>query len=43
MTTIYDFFDIDYGQREYHSKRDLKKKNQGIPLISSKGKNRGKK
>lgn len=38
---IYDYFEIDYGQREYHSKRDLKKKKNGTPLISSKGKNRG--
>src|SRR6185312_739521 len=41
MTTIGDYFTIEYGQHEYNSKRDLKEKKNGTPLISSKGTNLG--
>ena len=41
MKNFYNFFNIEYGQRKYHSKRDLKKNKDGIPLISSKGSNQG--
>lgn len=36
-----EFFKIEYGQREYHSKNHLVPKKEGVPLISSKGSNRG--
>ncbi len=41
MSTFYDYFDIEYGQRIYHSKRFLNKLIGSIPLISSKGINNG--
>lgn len=41
MTIIYDLFDIEYGQKIYHSKEHLIDKNGKVPLISSKGSNRG--
>jgi hypothetical protein len=41
MTTLKTYFDIEYGQREYHSKRDLKENKNGTPLISAKAKNQG--
>ena len=41
MTIFYDFFDIEYGQAEYNSKAYLKRDKNGIPLISSKGTDRG--
>ena len=41
MITFYNFFDIVYGQHEYHSKRDLVSIKNGTPLISSKGINQG--
>jgi len=37
MKTFYDYFNIEYGQREYHSKSFLSKYPGDIPLISSKG------
>lgn len=36
-----DLFIIGYGQKEYHSKSHLDEIKNGIPLISSKGSNRG--
>lgn len=36
-----DLFTIKYGQKEYHSKNHLDEVKKGIPLISSKGSNRG--
>ncbi len=41
MSTFYDYFDIEYGQRIYHSKRFLNKLIGSTPLISSKGINNG--
>lgn len=41
MIRLDSIFDIDYGQREYHSKGHLVPKKQGIPLISAKGINYG--
>lgn len=41
MAIIYDFFDISYGMREFTSKSHLIEKSEGVPLISSKGNNRG--
>jgi len=41
MATFYDFFNIEYGQGEYHSKRGLVEVEKGTPLISSKGTNQG--
>ena len=41
MTNFYDFFDICYGQGEYNSKNHLNQNKNGIPLISSKGTDRG--
>ena len=36
-----DLFIIKYGQKEYHSKNHLDEIKSGIPLISSKGSDRG--
>lgn len=36
-----ELFTIIYGQKEYHSKNNLDEVKNGIPLISSKGSNRG--
>lgn len=41
MTVFYDFFTIVYGQGEYNSKRKLVLVENGTPLISSKGTERG--
>lgn len=41
MKKFYDFFDIEYGQRDYTSKRFLEKHPGTVPLISSKGINNG--
>lgn len=41
MATFYDYFNITYGQGEYHSKRNLVELKNGIPLISSKGTHQG--
>jgi len=38
---IKDYFDISYGQRIYHSKKHIENKKGIVPLISSKGKDRG--
>ncbi len=38
---VFDYFDIEYGQREYHSKGHLKRINSGTQLISSKGTSQG--
>jgi hypothetical protein len=36
-----DLFTIKYGQKEYHSKNHLDEVKNGVPLISSKGSDRG--
>lgn len=41
MATFYTYFDIKYGQHKYHSKRNLNAKDNGTPLISSKGTDQG--
>jgi hypothetical protein len=41
MAVYYDFFNIIWGQHEYHSKRDLAPLKHGTPLISSRGTNQG--
>lgn len=41
MKRLDTIFDIQYGQREYHSKSHLIPKKSGTPLISAKGKNNG--
>jgi restriction endonuclease S subunit len=41
MMILYDFFDIEYGQKEYESKKKLDTMGGKIPLISSKGLSNG--
>ncbi|MFA7708409.1 MAG: restriction endonuclease subunit S [Candidatus Pacearchaeota archaeon] len=41
LQKLSDYFYIEYGQHEFNSKRELIETKVGIPLISSKGSNRG--